>query len=417
MPLAENIAERLVIKAHSSSTYDPTTEPVPASDPAATGGQIWRYLDCNLSLTRDAWNSPEIRQDQQQGIDNTGTKRVPVTVNAALSCASHKIAIEAVLRGTWSASALSLSQSDLTSCAADEGDSTFTYGGGDPVNLGMRVGMVITHGSLSEAGNNSKHHMITGFSGSSNRVVSVYPAPTDMGADSSFTVASVGRFVYAPSSSAVKRKFALERYNSDSDLAKLFTEIMLGGMSWTAAPNADVTLGFTGMGRNRYLYDGGSAPFFSSPTAAPTGPIISAMDGLIRVNGATVAGLTALNFDFQRQMQAPAQIKRDGLAAGVVAQQNAVISGGFTAFELDHSLQTLFDNKTEFEILAMFSETQANTSPMITAFLPRCKITAITPTTIDGAPAQQCTFSAGRYMGSAPGVESTSLFIHDTAVS
>lgn len=415
--LAENVSERLVIKAHSSTTYDPTTEPAPITDPGSSGGQIWRYLDCNLSLTRDTWNSPEILQDQQQGIDNTGTKRVPVTVNTALSCASHKIAIEAVLRGTWSASVISASNSELTSAAADNATSKFTFAGGDPVSIGFRVGQIIQFLNLSDGDNNGVNYLVVAFSGASNREMTVYPAPDTMTADTSFSVTTVGRSVYAPASSPVKRKFAIERYNADSDLGKLFTEITLGGMSWAAAPNADVTVGFTGVGRNRYLYEGGSAPFFTSPSAAPTGKIISAMDGLIRSNGATIAGLTALNFDFQRQLQALAQIKRDGLTAGVVAQGNAVISGGFTAFELDHSLQMLFDNKTEFEIIAMLSETQAINSPMVTAFLPRCKITAIAPTLIDGSPAQQCTFSAGRYMGSAPGYESTSLFIHDTAVA
>lgn len=413
--LAENVSERLVIKAHSSTTYDPTTEPVPASDPGSSGGQIWRFLDHNLSLTREAWNSPEIRQDQQQGIDNLGTKRVPVTVNTALSCASHKIAIEAVLRGTWSVAAVELDETDLTSCQVSS--NTLIFGGGDPVSLGLRVGQVAQLAGMSNAANNGVSFMILGFGGTSNRTVTIYPSLTTQTADTEFDIATIGRSVYAPSSSPVKRKHVLEVYNSESDLAKLYTEIMLGGMSWAAAPNADVTIGFNGMGRNRYLYEDSEAPFFGSPTAAPTGKIISAMDGLIRANGATIAGLTALSFNFTRQMQAPAQIKRDGLAAGVVAQGNAVISGEFTAFELDHTLQDLYDAKTEFEILSMFSETQAAVSPMVTALLPLCKITNIQQTIIDGAKAQQCTFSAGRYTGSGAGIESTSLFIHDTAVS
>lgn len=415
--LAENIAERLVIKAHSSTTYDPTSEPVPASDPAATGGQIWRFLDHNLALPRTAFNTPEIRVDQQQGIDKTGTKTVPAQVNCALSCLSHKIPIEAVLRGTWAAAAISVDNTDMTSVAADNATAKFTFGGGDPVSEGFRVGMIVRFASLSEAENNGVNYTILGFSGSSNRVMEVYPAPTDMTADSAFTLATVGRSVYAPSSSLVRRKFAIEVYNEDSDLAKLFTEITLGGLSFQAAPNQDVRIGFNGMGRNRFLYSGGDAPFFGSPTAAPTYGLISAMDGLIRYNGATVGGFTGLNFNFARALSAPAQIHREGLAAGVIPSANAVISGDMTAFETDHSLQTLYDAGTEFEILAYMSETQAAAANAMTFYLPKVKITNMQSTIIDGAKAQQCTLSMGRYTGSAPGVESTSLFVHDTTVS
>lgn len=414
--LAENIAERLVLKVHSSTTYDPSSEPAPASDPGSTGGQILRFVDHNLSLPREAITPPEMRQDQQQPIDNLGTKRVPVTLNTLLSAASHKALIEAVLRGTWSVSAISGSDTDFTSVAADAAGSTFTFAGGDPVTKGYRVGMTVQFAGLSELTNNGKNFTILGFSGTSNRVVKVYPAPTDMAADSVFSVASMGRSVYAPASSPVKRKYVIEQYNADSDFAKLYTEITFGGMSWSAAPNQNVTIGFTGMGRNRHLYEGVNAPFFASPTAAPATDVITAMDGLISQNGATIAGLTTLSFDFQRQLQAPAQIKRDGLAAGVVAQGNAVISGSFTAFDLDHSLEKLYDAKTEFEIFGLFPDSQATNANSVNAFLPRCKITNMTRTVIDGAPAKQCTFSAGVYAGSAPGYQSTSLFIHDTAV-
>lgn len=415
--LAENISERLVIKAHSSTTYDPTSEPVPASDPAATGGQIWRFLDHNLALPRASWNTQEMRVDQQQLPDNTGTKTAPAQINCALSCLSHKVPIEAVLRGTWSVAAISASQSDFTSVSAAAATAKFTFTGGDPVSKGFRVGMIVQFGSLLETDNNSVNFMIIGFSGSNNRVMEVYPAPADMSADSGFTLVSVGRYVYAPSSSPVRRKFALETYNSDSDLAKLYTEVAFGGMSFQFAPNQDGRLGFTGLGRNRYLYSGGDAPFFSAPTAAPTTGHISAMDGLIRYNGATVGGFTGLNINFTRTLQAPAQLHREGLSAGVIPSTNAVISGDMTAFELDHSLHDLYDAKTEFEILAYLPETQAAGAAAMTLYLPRVKITNMQKVVIDGAQGQQCTLSMGRYVGSGVGIESTSLQIHDTQVS
>lgn len=415
--LAENVSERLVIKAHSTGTYDPTTEPVPASDPGATGGQILRYVDHNLSLTRDAYTPDEIRIDQQQPIDKLGTRRVPAAINALLSPASHEFAIEAVLRGTWSASAVSKSNTELTSVAADNASSKFTFGGGDPVAEGLKVGMLVRFGSLSEAANNGINFTILAFGGASNREMTVYPAPTDMTADSAFTVASVGRYVTAPASSLVRRKFAIETYNSDSDIAKLYTEILFGGLSFNAAPNQDIRMTFTGMGRGRTVYSAGDAPFFADPTAAPTSDVISSMDGLLRLNGSTIGYMTALEFSFASQLAAPAQTNADGLAAGVVAQGNRVLSGSFTLFELDTTFHTLYDAETEFSILAHCPENDDADADAVNVFLPRVKITNQQVTIIDGAKALQCNFSGGRYLGSGAGIESTSIFIHDTLVS
>lgn len=82
---------------------------------------------------------------------------------------------------------LALSNTEFTSVAADEGDSTFTFAGGDPVALGLAVGDRITFSDLSDNDNNATF-TITGFGGTSNRVVSVTPEPDDMNADSSFSL-------------------------------------------------------------------------------------------------------------------------------------------------------------------------------------------------------------------------------------
>ena len=415
--LAEDSAERLVIKAHSVGTYDPTTEPDPSTDPASTGGQIWRHVDHNLSLARETFSPAEKREDKQQPIDKLGTKRVEATINALLSCASHKVALAAVLRGDWSTSAVELDELGMTSVEADNATTKFTFAGGDPVSEGLRAGMIFRFSGLSETDNNGKNFLILGFGGASNREMTVYPAPETMSAESEFVLVTVGRCVYPPPSEQTRDKFAIEAYNSDNDLAKLYTEITFGGLTLTAAPNAHVQVSFTGMGRGRYVYTGAEAPFFASPTAAPTTEVISSMDGLLRLGNSTIGFLTALEMSYTTELAAPAQINREGLAAGVVRQGNAVIAGSFTLFELDGTYHGLYDEQTEFAIMAYMPASRAADGNAIAVFLPRVKITAQTPTVVDGAKALQCTFSAARYFGSLPGVELTSLFVHDTAVT
>lgn len=415
--VAEALSERLVVKAYTDPEYDATSEPAPATDPGATDGETWRFVSHNLSLARQSYSPNEMRTDQQQPIDKLGTRTVPVTTNHLLSCATHMTALEAVLGGTWSAAAVELDNTDLTSAAADNATAKFTFGGGDPVALGLRVGDTVRFASLSEAANNAINFLILAFGGTSNREMTVYPAPTDQGADSAFTVATVGRSLIATAIAPIRRKFALEAYTFDSDIAHLFTEIRFGGFNLNLAPNQDARIDFTGLGRGRTVYDGGSTPFFSGPVAQTVTEVISSMDGLLRMDGAIVGVATGLTLGFNRALSAPAQLERTGLAAGVVATANAVIAGEFTVFETGRGFHDKYDAASEFELFGYMPDSIGDAAAAMTFFLPRIKIVNVAGTVVDGAKALQCRYSGGRYAGAAPGVESTSLRIVDTEVS
>ncbi len=78
--------------------------------------------------------------------------------------------------------------STFTSVSASSVTGKFTFAAGNPVTEGMAVGGYIRFTTLSEAKNNDKAFHITAIGGTSNREVTVEPAPTTMSADSSFTV-------------------------------------------------------------------------------------------------------------------------------------------------------------------------------------------------------------------------------------
>ncbi|MGE0290331.1 MAG: phage tail tube protein [Bradyrhizobium sp.] len=416
--LAENLSNRLVLKAHTSTTYDATAVPDISTDPGSSGGQIWRHVSHNLALPRDNYTANEKRQDQVQPIAKLGTKRVPVTTNHLLSCSTHYLALEACLQGTWTTAVVTADQTDFTSVRAVNSTSVFEFGGGNPATAGFRVGDVIQFSDLSEADNNSKDFIILSMGGTSNREVTVYPAPEDMTADSAFSVTTRGRSLFAPTSSLVSRKYVLETYTPDSDIAKVYSDIRFGGFDLSIAPNQMTQINFAGMGRDREVFSGGSAPFFGSPTAETTTDVISSMDGLLRLNGSTLAVATGFSLNWNKALSAPAVVNSSGLSAGVVATANAVVSGQFTVFEVDTAFHTLYDAGTEFEFIGYFPESDSAGAPNgMVFFLPRVKITNMTETEVDGGLALQCEFSASRYFGSGGGIESTALRIVDTTLT
>ena len=217
MSLGEGVSARVAYKAYATGAISSNSQPVSATDPAATGGQILRRTSCSLSLSKDTYQSAEARIDRQIGDYRHGTKRVQGSISGELSPGTYWDFVEAVLRGTETA-AIPKTEADYTSVAADSATSKFTLGSGNSVTDGFKVGMVIRFTNLSEALNNAKNFVILSFGGTQNREVTVYPAPTTMSADTAFNLTSVGKRVIVPAAGHVSRKFAFEVYHSDLDL-------------------------------------------------------------------------------------------------------------------------------------------------------------------------------------------------------
>lgn len=421
--LLESTSERVVYKIYSSAVIDPTVEATPASDPAATGGQILRHVSHGFSLTKDAYTPNEIRTDKQTPMEKHGTRRVPGSINGLLSCLTYKDPLAACLGGTWTSALITAAPSDFTSVAADNTTSKFTLGGGNPVTKGFRVGMMIQFTGLADTDNNSKTFAIVGFGGSNNREITVYPAPDTMSGDTSFAMTTVGNSLFMPSSAHVKRKYAIEVYNSDGDITRLFTEGRFSGFDFSIAPNQNAQLNFSGLWRNRKVYSGVNAPFFSAPTAETVTDVISSMDGLLVMNGSIVGVATGLSIRFNRAPTAPAQLHRQGLTPGILLA-NAVATGDFTVFLQDTTFLDLFDDPTtlqatEFGLLAYLPASNGIAPDAMTFLLPRIKINSNGESVIDGAKAIQCGYAAAKYLGTtaSTGIEQTTIQVCDTAVS
>lgn len=82
---------------------------------------------------------------------------------------------------------VSVSQDDLGAVSADSGTSTFTFVSGDPTLLGWTVGSKWRGSGFSVAANDGVEFTVVSFGGTSNRVVTVTPAPTTMGADGAWS--------------------------------------------------------------------------------------------------------------------------------------------------------------------------------------------------------------------------------------
>lgn len=412
MSLAEGVSAQVAYKKYVTGVITANTQPVSSVDPAVGSAQVLRRVSSTLKLGKDTYTSNEIDASRQIKDFRHGVKRaMGGIVSGELSPGTYWDFLEAVLRGTDAAPATA-SQSDYTSVSADNTTSKFTFTAGNPATK-FRKGSIVRFANLSDADNNAKNFTIVGFGGTSNREVTVYPAPDTMSADSGFTVAEVGRTLIMPSSSFVSRKFAIEHYFSDLDIARLFTEVRADGFNIQLPATGLSTIDITGMGRDMEVYTGGSAPFFTAPTVANTNGLMAAVNGALYISGTRVGVLTGLNIQAQLNASSDPVVGQNFVPEVFLGRLN--VTGQATIMLEDATYINAFKDETELSLLAYLTSTSAVNSPAMSIYLPRIKLgDADSPLQGEAGIIQTCPFQALMGLGTAAGEDATTIRFQDT---
>jgi hypothetical protein len=345
-------------------------------------------------------------------------RRVTGNITGELSPLTYRDLFEASFRSTWSAAPTG-DQSVFTSVAADHTLSTMTFGAGNPVTAGFRTGMVVQFSGLTTGtANNGVNFTILSFGGTGNRTVTVSPPPATMTAETTFTMTSTGRSLIIPSTGHVSRKAAVEIFNEDVDIARLFTECRVGGFDIKLPATGMSTIQFEFTGRDMDVLSAGTAPFFTSPLAPTTSGLLCAVNGLLRIGGATVAVVTACDIKHTLQQTADPVVGSNIVPEIFEGRNN--ITGQLTAFFQDVTLINDFLNESEIELLVYLTTTSAAGSPAMSFYLPRIKLGgADLQTTGEGGQMITIPFQALKYettATTASGIENTTMQIWDSEV-
>lgn len=413
MSLAEGVSARVTIKPYATGVISSNSQPVSTVDPAVSGGQILRRVSSTLKLGKDTYTSAEVNSHRQVSDFRHGVKKVTGgVVSGEFSPGTYWKLFEGVLRCT-AAAAVTADQTDFTSVAADNVLSTFTFTSGDPVAKGFRIGSIVRFTNMTDVDDNATNYLIVGMGGTSNRVWTVYPAPDTMSADTSFSVAEVGQSMFMPSSSFVSRKWAIEHYFSDIDIARLFTEVRLDGFNWQLPATGISTVDFTGMGRDMEVYSGASAPFFTGPTGETSTGLAAAVNGALFFQGTRVGVCTGLNIQAALNASGDPVVGQNYIPEVFLGKLN--VTGQATIMLEDATFINYFKNETELSLLAFVTSNNDDSSPAASVYLPRIKLgDADSPLQGEAGIIQTCPFQALKYGTAGNGIEATTIRIHDT---
>lgn len=359
MTIASGIFKQVAYKVES--TY--------GTKPSASSAQQLRRVSSSIDLSKDTYQSNEIRPDFQIADFRHGVRRVGGSIDGELSPKTYADFIAAALKRDFAAVS-AITGASIT--VAGSGPTyTLTRAAGSFLTDGVKVGDVIrlTAGSFN-ASNLNKNVMVVTLTATVATVIVLNGSSlVAEGPIASATVTIVGKKTYVPQSSHTDKSFSIEHYYSDLTQSEVFTGCK--------PSNIAIDLPATGMATIKIDFAGkdietDSSQYFTSPTAITSTGCLAAVNGVVRANGTTMATITGLSATI-----ACAQTGDPTVGSNTVANQfpgRVIVTGQFTAYFDSVTLRDAFINETEIDLFAAFTTDNTAAADFVAIGLPRIKL-------------------------------------------
>jgi hypothetical protein len=304
---------------------------------SGASGTIFRQVGgAGGQFSRAATQSQEVRRDAMSIKGRLGTGKTVGAWQGEMSLASFEEIFQAVMRDTWDASVLTVTQAGFTSLTT--GANTIVGASGDMRTLGFRVGDIIYCTGLADAANNSKNLRITGLTASTITVAETLVV--NAVADTTCSILRPKKLIMG--GTPIKRYYTIDEYDADIDQSEVMTDFMWGMLKLSMAPNGIITLDASGAGTGQQsALLAAASPLLTAPTLGSTSPL-SVVDATIRIAGSDVIDLTAFDLTLDIKPTAP-----DVFGSGAIKYSPDVFPGSMEVSlnitSLRKDLQRLLD--------------------------------------------------------------------------
>ena len=329
-------------------------------DPGASGAQYLRRVSSDLDLSKDTYESTEIRSDGQVADFRHGVRKIEGTLNGELSVGTYNELYAAALRQDF----ITAATTGAVIVIAVTGTGTaYTRSTGSYLTDGFKVGDVVSATGFTEANNNSHYGLVITLTATVMTIVTLDGVVlTDEAEGDSVTVALVGKKTFAATTSQTDDSFTIEHFFDDISQSELFLGNKVQSMAIALPPTGMATIDVALMGKSR---TNGTSAHFTSVTAAGTDPVLAAVSGLIYVAGVQVALITGLDLTIDTGLTAEPVVGSDEFPA--IFRGRVKVNGNMSVYFEDATFRDYFDNETEVSIYTVFKGgTTAN--PGFTAF-------------------------------------------------
>ena len=374
-----------------------------------TGGQTLRRVSSTFNLTKETYQSEEIRTDYQLVDFRHGVRAVEGSISGELSAGTYADFLASALARNWTAATPSALGS--TTIASVGGTYTITRTTGSWLTDTVRVGNVIRLTGFATA-NNNVNLLVISLTATVATVVALNGIKlTNETVASGGTYKVQGKTTYAPTTGHTDDSYTFEEWYADIGQSEVTVgnKVNTVGIALPATGLTTVDLSFMGQD----LKQRGVSQFFTTPTAQNSNGIFAAVNGALIVNGAPVALVTGANFNINRNMTSEAVVGSN--IKPEIYEGRIIVDGDFTTLYQDGTFAGYFDNETEISLVVALTTNSLPNSEFMSFTIPRLKLSTDTKDDGEKGIVSSNSFQALKGFG-ANGFEATTLMIQDSTL-
>lgn len=380
--------------------------------PAASSAQLLRRVSSSLDLSKDSFQSNEIRTDYQVADLRHGMRRVGGTISGELSPATYKDFLAAILKKDFAAGVSATGMS--ITVAASAPNYTITRAAGSFITDGFKTGDVVrlTAGSFN-ANNLNKNALIVSLSATvaTVRLLDSSLTMTAEGPIASATLAVTGKKTLVPSTSHTDKSWSIEHWFADVPASEVFSGCKVSRVAINLPPTGLATIAIDFVGKDITT---SASEYFTSPTAATTSTALAAVSGVVRCAGAAVANVTGLSLDISSAQSGEAVVGANTVP--FLAQGRTIVTGSVTMTFESTTYRDLFINETDNTSVRVVLTTSSDAAADFIGFnMERVKFQGATKDDGEKTLTMTLPFQALLYQAGGSALDATTISIQDSA--
>lgn len=337
-------------------------------------GQYLRRVTSDIDLAKDTFQSNEMRADYQIADVRHGVRKVSGGIKGELSPGAYSAFIGSGLRKDFTALAAdtNLSCTVAGTWSATSPIQTITTPAGR-LAKGWKAGMALRLTTGTNLPNNvGRNFFLTNVT---DTTFSGIAWPPTSGLDTSgsgtmtgVTFTAVGKYTRTPISGHTNDSYSIEHYFADLTQSELFTGCRVASIDFGLPSTGIATCDVGFMGGNVVT---AGAQKFSSATAASSGGLLTAVNGVVAVSGAVVGTLQSLSIKFEGGTTTGTTVGSN--ITPDVFQGRVKVTGQLVAYFDSVTMRDYFLSETKFEILAIIYSDNTNTADLMSFAMYNCK--------------------------------------------
>jgi hypothetical protein len=343
---------------------------VPAT---GSGGQVMRREKSEFKLEKDTFENNEIVTHQQSTGATHGLRKVSGSLSGVVSPNTYSTLIASLLRKAFTATA-PLSGLAIA-LAGVPGAYTLTTTG--LLAGGLKVGDVIriTAATGLNADVLNKNLLITALTATVATVTVVNASTMTTGSGTACTITVPGKKSLVPLTGHTREYWSVEEWYPDVARSELFTDVVPASIDIGLPSTGNATFSASFVGLNRTL---GTAQVMTTPTAATTTAVQTAVSGAVLVAGVEVATISAASVKINGNVASMGAVIGTNVSPDIQRGRVAV-DGSITAYFENGVMSAMFDNAESVNLVIVAANDDTAASNFCVYSLSAVKFSSETP--------------------------------------